>query len=149
MKVKIKKLHKNAVVPFKTYSNDCCYDVIAVSCTEVAPNVYRYGTGLSFQIEREQDENYSDKIVSIDFRCRSSIWKTGMVLSNSCGTIDEAYTGEVMAVFYHVMPDMPKYKVGDKIGQIKIGTTCPMDFVVVNELGKTDRGNNGYGSTGA
>lgn len=148
MRVHIKKLHKDAVVPFKTYANDFCYDVVATSCEQIAPNVYRYGTGLAFQIERCEDEKYNPENISIDFRCRSSIWKTGMVLSNSCGTIDEAYTGEVMAVFYHVMPNMPKYNVGDKIGQIKIGITEPMEFIVVNELKKTERGDGGYGSTG-
>lgn len=148
MKVKIKKLHKNAKVPFKTYANDFCYDVVATSRVEVAPNVYKYGTGLAFQIERGDDEKDYNKILSIDFRCRSSVWKTGMVLSNACGTIDEAYTGEVSAVFYHVMPNMPKYEVGDKIGQIKIGFTCPAEFFVVDDLAETDRGDGAYGSTG-
>jgi dUTP pyrophosphatase len=71
-----------------------------------------------------------------------------MVLSNCEGTIDELYTGEVSAVFYHIMPNMPKYEVGDRIGQIKIGVTFPIEFVEVDELGKTARGNGGYGSTG-
>lgn len=31
MEVKIKKLDENAVVPFKTYDSDFCYDVVAVS----------------------------------------------------------------------------------------------------------------------
>ena len=151
MKVKIKKLHKNAVVPFKIYPSDFCYDVVATSCEEVAPNVYRYGTGLAFQIERDDDKRAIAKTqyqLSIDARPRSSIWKTGMVLSNCEGTIDESYTGEVCAVFYHVMPNMPKYKVGERILQIKIGYTVPIDFVVVDELSETERGDKGYGSSG-
>lgn len=146
MKVKIKKLHQDAVVPFKTYKNDFCYDVVAVSCEEIAPNVYRYGTGLAFQIVRDECFDNSS-CLSIDFRPRSSVWKTGMVLANCQGTIDEPYTGEVTAVFYHVMPNMPKYEVGNKIGQIKLGVTQPIEFVVVDELNATDRGANGYGST--
>lgn len=147
MKVKIKKLHKNAIVPYKTYPNDFCYDVIAISCEEIAPNVYRYGTGLAFQIERDNtDDGYCN--LSIDFRQRSSVWKTGMILANAVGTIDEPYTGEVTAVFYHVMPNMPIYRVGDKIGQIKIGITKPIEFEVVDALDITDRGSKGYGSTG-
>ena len=43
---------------------------------------------------------------------------------------------------------MPRYKVGDRIGQIKIGMTLPIDFVEVEELNPTDRGMNGFGSTG-
>ena len=43
---------------------------------------------------------------------------------------------------------MPRYKVGDRIGQIKIGITFPINFVEVDELKETDRGMNGWGSTG-
>ena len=151
MKVKIKKLHKDATIPFKTFDSDFCYDVVATSCEEIAPNVYRYGTGLAFQIERNDNNIVTTKNMyqlSLDFRPRSSVWKTGMVLSNCVGTLDESYTGEVCAVFYHVMPSMPKYEVGDKIGQIKMGYTWGLDFVEVSELDETERGSNGYGSTG-
>jgi dUTP pyrophosphatase len=71
-----------------------------------------------------------------------------MVLSNCVGTIDELYRGEVSAVFYHLLPNMPKYEVGNKIGQIKLGFTLPMTFEVVDELTDTERGNGAYGSTG-
>lgn len=149
MKVKVKKLNENAVIPFKTYEKDFCYDVVAVSEEEVAPNVWKYGIGLAFQIDRgDTFFAISDAKISIDFRPRSSVWKTGMVLSNCEGTIDELYTGEVFAVFYHVFPNMERYKVGQRIGQIKIGTTMPIEFVVVDELSETERNDGGYGSTG-
>lgn len=149
MKVKVKKLNENAVIPFKTYEKDFCYDVVAVSEEEVAPNVWKYGIGLAFEIDRSDTFfAISDAKMSIDFRPRSSVWKTGMVLSNCVGTIDELYTGEVSAVFYHVFPNMERYKVGQRIGQIKIGTTMPVEFVVVDELDETERNDGGYGSTG-
>lgn len=164
MKVKVKRLDKNAVIPFKKYDSDFCYDVVAVSEQEVAPNVWKYELGLSFQIERGLEpisKHYGlDHVfntfdlkgspieLSIDFRPRSSVWKTGMVLSNCEGTIDELYIGGVSAVFYHVMPNMERYHVGDKIGQIKLGFTLPMEFVEVDELNETERGQNSYGSTG-
>ena len=148
MKVKVKKLNENAVIPFKTYEKDFCYDVVAVSEEEVAPNVWKYGIGLAFQIDRDSLFAHRYLNLSIDLRPRSSVWKTGMVFSNCEGTIDELYTGEVFAVFYHVMPDMPRYRVGDKIGQIKIGTTSPIEFEEVEELSETERGCGGYGSTG-
>lgn len=157
----------NSIFPFKTYDKDFCYDVVATSCEEVAPNVYKYGIGLAFQIERdgfkpmfgkydyvgygfenELSTSLKDVQLSIDFRPRSSVWKTGMILSNCQGTIDELYRGEVSAVFYHIMPNMPRYRLGDRIGQIKIGITLPMEFVEVKELDNTERGAGGYGSTG-
>ena len=148
MKVKVKKLNENAVIPFKTYERDFCYDVVAVSEEEVAPNVWKYGIGLAFQIDRDGLFGHRYLNLSIDLRPRSSVWKTGMVFSNCEGTIDELYTGEVFAVFYHVFPNMERYKVGQRIGQIKIGTTMPIEFVVVDELDETERNDGGYGSTG-
>lgn len=135
-----------SIFPFKIHGRDFCYDVVATSRKEIAPNVYKYGIGLAFQVHR--DKGFPLTRVSIDFRPRSSVWETGMVLSNCVGTVDEEYTGEVSAVFYHLFPDMPIYEVGDRIGQIKIGTALPMDFVEVEELLDTCRGAGGYGSTG-
>ena len=163
MIVRFKRLNPDAVVPFKTYPEDFCYDVVATSEQEIAPNVWKYGIGLAFEIQGGPEdlvvENEFGKEliripqgmrlnVSLDLRPRSSIWKTGMVLSNAVGTIDELYRGEVSAVFYHVFPGMPRYRVGDRIGQIKLGFTLPIEFEEVDELGRTLRGDGGYGSTG-
>ena len=71
-----------------------------------------------------------------------------MVLSNSVGTIDEEYTGEISVIMYHVLPDMPKYDIGDRICQLKIGITSRMEFLEVDSLDNTVRGDGGYGSTG-
>jgi dUTP pyrophosphatase len=43
---------------------------------------------------------------------------------------------------------MPNYEVGDKIGQIKIGAAFPIEFVEVDSLNSTERGDGGFGSTG-
>ena len=92
IKVKVKKLNKEAVLPQKAHASDFCYDVVATSCEEIERGVYKYGTGLSFEIVR--DKNYVfDCNLAIDVRPRSSVWKTGMVLFNCEGTIDEGYRG--------------------------------------------------------
>lgn len=147
MKVKFKRLNENAVMPKKAHESDFCYDIVASSCEKIAPNVYKYGTGLAMQIERTE---FADKLkdVCITLRTRSSVWKTGMVLSNALGTIDEGYTGEICAVYYHVMPSLPIYKVGERIGQIHIQIAPKMEFEEADELTATDRGEGGYGSTG-
>jgi dUTP pyrophosphatase len=159
----LKASKEKSIFPFKEHDSDFCYDVVATSREEVAPNVYKYGIGLAFQIERDResfeitdwgfsycplDFKRSPINLSIDFRPRSSVWKTGMVLANCEGTIDEHYIGEVAAIFYDIMPDMPNYEVGDKIGQIKIGATFPIEFVEVDSLDSTERGDGGFGSTG-
>lgn len=166
MKVKFKRFHKDAKIPTKAYSGDFCFDVYAVTEEEVAPNVWKYGLGFGLQIERGDEDvilceigSFKASIFSIDFkkspinlsidlRPRSSVWKTGMVLSNCTGTVDEGYTNEISAVFYHVLPDMPRYKVGDRVGQIKIGCAFPITFEEVNELDERERGLKGYGSSG-
>lgn len=110
MVIRYKKLNELAVPPFKTHEEDFCYDVVAVSEEEIAPNVYRYGTGLAFEIERGEQITTKQEIrfggepirtitsidtehfvgqISLDLRPRSSVWKTGMVLSNCIGTIDK------------------------------------------------------------
>lgn len=164
MKVKLKKVNEDAHLPVKGKKGDLCYDVWAVSEEEVAPNVWRYGLGFKYEIERKKffnpnkpvwaedgplSKEFGDFDISIDFRPRSSIWKTGMELSNSEGTLDEFYRGEAMAVFYHIFPNMPRYKVGDRIGQIKLGLAIPMEFEFVDEINEnTERGSGGFGSTG-
>lgn len=165
MKIKIKKLSSNAKFPYKKHADDFCCDLYATSCEEIAPNVYKYGLGIAMQIERGKEdvlEIGNDKIrecvsidtdkmpllFDIDIRPRSSVWKTGLVMSNSVGTVDEGYTGEISAVFYHVVPSLPIYKVGDRVAQMKIGFTLPVDFEIVEELNETERKAGGYGSTG-
>lgn len=165
MKVLFKKLRENAKLPVKAHDDDFCYDVYACDCEEVSPGVYKYPLGFALQIvdtekvfltttsdvrgiKGETLHVGKEVILSIDFRPRSSIFKTGMVLCNSCGTVDRGYTGEICAFFYHVMPNLPKYEPGERVAQMKIGFTLPMEFVEVGEFEDTERGDGGFGSTG-
>lgn len=149
MKVKFKRLHPDAKMPTKAHDDDFCYDCYAVSEEEIAPNVWKYRLGFALQIE-DKFSILGRLLFSqcITVRPRSSVWKTGMILSNSLGTIDEGYTGEISAVFYHVLPNMPRYRVGEKICQIHYDNTLPIEFEEVKELSPTERGDNGYGSSG-
>ena len=110
MIVKFKRFHKDAKIPTQAYDGDFCVDLYAVSEEEIAPNVWKYGFGFGLQIERDNeiiekgisdsDKSYaliggkeirfdlSPIKLSIDIRPRSSVWKTGMVLSNSTGTVN-------------------------------------------------------------
>ncbi len=147
MNVFFKKTNEKAQMPVKAMGHeaDFCYDCYAVSEEEVAPNVWKYGLGFALQPCNDFDGH---NIRGFNIRPRSSVWKTGMMLSNCVGTVDETYTGEISAVFYHVMPDMPRYKVGDKVCQLCLERTERLHFEKVSELRKTLRGDGGYGSTG-
>ncbi len=164
--VLVKKLDDNAKIPFKKYEDDFCYDCVAVSKEEIAPNVFKYGLGLAFQMSADSlwesiiislgldfNEDDIDRLknmfdISIDVRPRSSISDTGLVLCNSEGTVDFGYTNEVSCKFYHVIPTLPEYNVGDKVCQIKIGITPKMNFLLSKEFEERKRGLNGFGSTG-
>lgn len=145
IKIKFKKLNPNAKMPVKAHESDYCHDVTATTCEEIAPGVYKYGTGLAIEMDPELMTEYS---ACVTFRARSSVCKTGMVLANGIGTIDRDYRGEISAVFYHVMPDMPRYQVGDRIGQIHLDISPKLEFVEVGTLSETERAAGGYGSTG-
>lgn len=164
MKILLARTHSNAVIPTKANESDFCYDLVAVRREQLASRVYKYYFGWKLQIVRDQEPLFwagEDLVMgpdlreflgklSIDFRPRSSVWKTGMSLSNCAPTIDEGFTGEVSAVFYHVLEDMPIYEVGDKVIQMKIGVTVPLTFdeVPFERFLPTDRGSRGYGSSG-
>jgi len=84
----------------------------------------------------------------LDLRPRSSIYRTGLLLSNSIGCGDQAYVGNYQAIFYHVITHLPPYEVGDRILQIQIPGYTYIEFEEVDSLDDTDRGEGGHGSTG-
>lgn len=176
MKVKVVKMYPDVKLPWKDPKNpnNYCYDVYAYSdgepvydekTGEVLPNVVRYHTGLKLQLVRDTeifnvfgetditksvfayDFKTSKLILDIDGRSRSSIYKTGLILCNCTATLDEPYTGEIIFNFYDVVPSLPNYKKGDRIGQIKLGMTLPFEFEIVDSLEKTDRDEKGFGSS--
>lgn len=150
MEVKIKKLHKDAVIPKYAKPGDAGMDLTAVSMKfDVYGNIC-YGTGLAFEIP----EGYVGLIFP-----RSSICKEQLLLSNAVGVIDSGYRGEVSFKFKPSLaynscecatsqPIHEVYKIGDRVGQIIIMPYPQIEFVEVDELSETDRGTNGYGSTG-
>lgn len=147
MKIKIKLLHENAKVPFKHHDTDACFDCVATEMEELhfgyvrsKPMVVKYKLGIAFDLPEG---------VWIDLRPRSSVYKTGLSLSNGCGTGDESYTGEYMAMFYNIHTELPNYKVGDSVCQIRfVGVKEPVTgFEIVDELRTTTRGAGGFGST--
>ena len=151
MNILIKKLNEKAVIPAKTFERDFCFDCVATSKEYIGENRIKYGLGFALQFdESDPTINYAKKefIFSFDFRPRSSIHKTGLILCNSQATGDEQYTGEYQIFFYRFDKSMPEYEIGDRIVQMKIGITPKIEFIQTDKLKETDRGSNGLGSTG-
>jgi dUTP pyrophosphatase len=101
--------------------------------------VIKYGLGFSLELPK-------DSILRV--YPRSSIYKTGLVLANSVATGDEGYTGEYSLIFYHVVPSLSEYEIGDKIAQIEVVSRSNINWEVVEELDSTERSDKGFGSSG-
>jgi dUTPase len=95
---------------------------------------------------------------------RSSVSKYNLVLANCIGLIDADYRGEVLIRFKYIwQPEDYKirtdnlleghinfdklYNKGDKVCQLKITKVENVEFVLVDELDSTNRGEGGFGST--
>lgn len=148
MIVKIKRLHDNAVIPAYAHATDAGMDLTATSKIVDTDGNVVYGTGIAVEIP--------SGFVGLVFP-RSSNSKKMLLLTNSVGVIDSGYRGEVM-LKYRRMTDAyycrykggntPEYNVGERVGQLVIMPYPAIDFVEVDELSESDRGQGGYGSTG-
>lgn len=139
MKVKIKKVHANAVIPSYAKEGDAGMDLTVTTINDEAYQV-TYGFGISVEIPEGH--------VGLVFP-RSSIRKTDLVLSNSVGVIDSGYRGELMAVFKKLAGTVStKYYVGERAAQLVIIPYPKIEFEEVKELSDTERGAGGFGSTG-
>ena len=137
MQVKIKKLHPQAVIPSYSKAGDAGMDLTITSIISDNKLDVSYGFGIAVEIPQG--------FVGLVFP-RSSIRKTDLVLSNSVGVIDSGYRGELQATFKKT--GLHKYEVGDRGAQIIILPYPQIQFLEVDELSKTERGDGGFGSTG-
>lgn len=137
IKVKIKKLNPEAIIPDYAKNGDGAMDITAIEVNiEPTKGYIEYKTGLAFEIP--------DTHVGLLFP-RSSVSKMGLFLSNSVGVLDSGYRGEV--TFRFKVLDGPKYRPGDRIGQLMIIPRPQIRFELVEELNDSERGEGGYGST--
>ena len=65
------------------------------------------------------------------------------------GTIDCGYTGSIKAKLYNFGDEDYTFKAGDKVIQLILIPCISPKLIIVDDLEETDRGNNGFGSTGA
>lgn len=66
----------------------------------------------------------------------------------STGLIDVGYTGSIIVKLYNHGYDAYRVKAGDKISQLVILRMMPVSLQIADELDETERGSNGFGSTG-
>ena len=143
MQVKIKKLHPNAVIPKYAHSDDAGMDLTAVELKIINDNL-ELGTPI-IQIDSGLAVEIPQGYVGLVFP-RSSIYKSNAILSNSVGVVDSGYRGSIKANFIADETTF-KYKVGDRFAQLIIIPYPSIEFIEVEELSKTNRGEGGFGST--
>lgn len=139
MHIKIKKLHKNAVIPTYAKPGDAGLDLVVTEVIEESMKQITYGFGLALEIP----EGY----VGLVFP-RSSIRRTDLALSNAVGVIDSGYRGEIQATFKKIEDYPHVYRIGDRAAQIMIMPVPYVTFEQVFELSSTERGEGAFGSSG-
>lgn len=72
----------------------------------------------------------------------------GITVLNSPGTVDAGYRGEIMVTLFNSSKEDFHISLGDRIAQLLIQKVAKADFVRVEKLPQSDRGESGYGSSG-
>lgn len=140
MKIKIKKLHPDAVIPTYTHIGDAGMDLTACAILSNTTFQVTYDTGIALEIP--------DGHVGLVFP-RSSIRDSDLYLSNSVAVLDAKFRGNIQVTFNKTAGlDSIKYKVGERIAQLIILPFPQIEFEEVTELSETIRGTGGFGSSG-
>lgn len=153
MKLKVKALHPEAMIPQYATDGAACFDLNALMAPDLlsdgeasaqvnpgTPTVIR--TGLAFEIPEEH--------VMLIFSRSGHGFKNDIRLANCVGVIDSDYRGEVQVKLTNDNSDGQSltFKHGDRIAQALVLHAPKMQIVQVEELSSTDRGAGGFGSTG-
>lgn len=164
MRIRIKKVRDDIPTPGYAYRGDSGYDLIAGEDTIIEPGeTVKIPTGLAFEIA----EGYE-----LQIRPRSGV-TSKTKLRVQLGTIDSNYRGEVSVIVDNIEEQGTEYdyriktidgkgadiepsydynsyliRKGDRIAQGVITPVVQAQFKVVDELGETDRGEGGFGSSG-
>jgi dUTP pyrophosphatase len=148
--LKVKKLFPDAQLPVRANQTDSGLDVFVHHFEDFNPHADKFlllndrilvATGLSIAIEPGYE---------VQVRPRSgNALKKGLTVLNSPGTIDSSFRGAVNVIIINLSAEQQKICVGDKIAQLVIAPVCLSEVVEVENLDETDRGQSGFGSTGA
>lgn len=144
MKIKIKKLVPDSVIPKYAKESDAGLDLTAVDRYYDEDGNIVYRTGLAIEIPQG--------FVGYLFP-RSSLSKYNLSLTNSVGVIDSGYRGEILFKFKPIEPGHNKttkndiYELGERVGQLIVMPIPTVEFEEVAELSDSERGTGGFGST--
>lgn len=143
MKLKV-KLDDGAYMPTRAHDTDAGLDLYATRDAIVPANCSGFGNGVCIDtgVHIEIPAGYVGMIKS----------KSGLNVREgitSEGVIDAGYTGSIMVKLYNNSTRHVEIQEGQKISQLVLLPIITPDLELVDDLEETERGNGGFGSTGA
>ena len=143
MKVNIKKLDAVSKIPTRGSADAAGYDLYAGITKEncIAPHsTVKIPTNIAMEIPN----GYFGAIYA-----RSGLaTKKGLRPANCVGVIDADYRGNIIVAIHNDTDEYMTIEPMERIAQIVIQPYLEVEFTEVNELNETNRGENGFGSTG-
>lgn len=144
MNINIKKTFEGAIIPTTGSKYAAGYDLyahIGGSDKNIpAGKTEKIGTGICMEIP----EGFFGAIFA-----RSGLaTKRGLRPANCVGVVDSDYRGEIIVALHNDTDTCETIHEGDRIAQLVIIPYLPVSFTEVNEINDTERGDEGFGSTG-
>ena len=141
MTLRFKRIHPDAVLPSYAHPSDAGMDVRSVEDLTIAPGSRALvPTGLVMLLP---------PMYEAQVRPRSGLaLKSGITVLNTPGTIDSGYRGEVGVILVNLGDAPFEVKKGDKVAQIVIAPVTQPAIEETDTIDETDRGADGFGSTG-
>ena len=152
-KLLIKTIHEDAIIPFYAHNTDAGVDLFTVEDTTIEPFTAKaIKTGLTIALpegtEGQIRPRSGNSLKGVPCVVDKDGTITNMYIQIAIGTVDEQYRGEVGIITfnpYNIPITVPK---GTKLAQMVINKVERPMIKVVEELDETERGANGFGSTG-
>lgn len=143
MKIEIKKLNENAVIPTRGSEQAAGYDLYAATDAPVTIQPHeavKIGTGLAIAVP----DGYFGAIFA-----RSGLAaKQGLRPANCVGVADSDYRGEYIVALHNDTDFERTIAPKERIAQLVVMPYLAVEFEEVDELSETERGAGGFGSTG-
>jgi dUTP pyrophosphatase len=143
IKIKLSRLAHGEDLPLPVYASKDAVglDVAAAEELILEPGErHAIATGFAIEIPRGYE---------VQVRPRSGLAvKHGITVLNTPGTIDSDYRGEVKVILVNLGQEPFEIRRGERIAQLVPAPVLRADFVEVSELGGSERGTGGFGSTG-
>ena len=129
------------LLPRKAHESDAAYDLRSACDLTLAPGAYAaVPTGVRIELPPDY---------VADVRARSGrALKHGVTVLNAPGTIDSGYRGEIQAILINHSQVPFEIHRGDRIAQMLFLQLPKCELVPAQTLGASDRGEDGFGSTG-